>query len=321
MGWTLPGDRLTGLRGDSDRDTYRRAKSTWPWWSAARRAAGCSRSRRAPTGGSTSPGAARRTASTATWPARCRARRSPACTPTSTRSSAGSAPRRARARSPRPAERGAEGTTFEASCYTDPLGLEHLTARSPRRSAVRHGRPAGRAAALHHEVRRASTTSSACPTPAARGSRFSVNAAAVAARFEGGTAPLAARLGGARRLARGRLSGRPDDRPDHAPPGLARALRRADRRRGGRAGRRRPTPTSRSSSSPTASRRAARRCCAAGTRGTCLEMDEEGRTLKRTKFGARQVRLPARRRCASCAASSRRELAERLPAARILYWT
>src|SRR5579875_1947773 len=25
------------------------------------------------------------------------------------------------------AERGAEGTTFEASCYTDPLGIEHLT--------------------------------------------------------------------------------------------------------------------------------------------------------------------------------------------------
>jgi hypothetical protein len=34
------------------------------------------------------------------------------------------------------AERFDEGTTFEASCYTDPLGIEHLTDRWPRRFAA-----------------------------------------------------------------------------------------------------------------------------------------------------------------------------------------
>ena len=99
-------------------------------------------------------------------------------------------------------ERGAEGTTFELSCYTDPLALEHLTGALA--TAI------GRAGAgewgtnlqlrvttkfddvrelvgLHHEGRTRV--------------RFSVNAAEVANRFEGGTARVPARLEALRALA------------------------------------------------------------------------------------------------------------------------
>jgi len=56
----LTADRITGLTGETDRETYAKA---------------CSRSRPAPTGASTSPRGAPRTASTATSPGRCPARR------------------------------------------------------------------------------------------------------------------------------------------------------------------------------------------------------------------------------------------------------
>ncbi|RJK97093.1 radical SAM protein [Vallicoccus soli] len=98
-------------------------------------------------------------------------------------------------------ERGHEGTTFETSCYTDPLGLEHLTGSLS--AAITHagthdfGGPVqlrfttkydGVAPLLdlpHHGRTRV---------------RFSVNAASVE-RFEGGTARIADRVAALRSLA------------------------------------------------------------------------------------------------------------------------
>src|SRR3954447_1212103 len=93
------------------------------------------------------------------------------------------------------AERGAEGTTFEASCYTDPLALEHLTG--------------GLATAIEHvgthdwpgPVQLRATTKFDdvaglldLPHHGRTRLRFSVNAASVARRFEGATAPVPARI-------------------------------------------------------------------------------------------------------------------------------
>lgn len=90
------------------------------------------------------------------------------------------------------AERAAEGTTFEASCYTDPLGIEHLTGSLS--AAIRHF------GAWEAPVQLRFTTKFAAIEPLLdlphRGRtriRFSVNAAP-AARYEGGTAPLAERF-------------------------------------------------------------------------------------------------------------------------------
>ena len=90
------------------------------------------------------------------------------------------------------AARSGEGTTFEASCYTDPLGIEHLTGSLS--AAIRHF------GAWEAPVQLRFTTKFAGVGPLLdlphRGRtriRFSVNAAP-AVRYEGGTAPLADRL-------------------------------------------------------------------------------------------------------------------------------
>ena len=88
--------------------------------------------------------------------------------------------------------RAAEGTTFEASCYTDPLGIEHLTGSLS--AAIRHF------GAWDAPVQLRFTTKFAAVEPlldlphhGRTRIRFSVNAAA-AAHYEGGTAPLGERL-------------------------------------------------------------------------------------------------------------------------------
>jgi spore photoproduct lyase len=95
--------------------------------------------------------------------------------------------------------RAAEGTTYEGSCYTDPLGIEHLTGSLA--AAVRHFGAWG----AHVELR--ATTKFAAVEPLlglAHGGRtrlrFSVNAEQ-AQRYEGGAAPVRQRLEAMRRVA------------------------------------------------------------------------------------------------------------------------
>ena len=97
-------------------------------------------------------------------------------------------------------DRAHEGTTFEASCYTDPLGIEHLTgalAESIRffgqweapvqlRFTTKFDGVADLLPLTHNGRTRI---------------RFSVNAASVSRGFEGGTANLSQRLHALRRLA------------------------------------------------------------------------------------------------------------------------
>lgn len=97
-------------------------------------------------------------------------------------------------------ERAQEGTTFEASCYTDPLGIEHLTGSLS--AAIEYF------GAWDAPVQLRFTTKFAAVAPLLdlphRGRtriRFSVNARA-AARYEGGTASLDERLGALAAVAR-----------------------------------------------------------------------------------------------------------------------
>ncbi|MCJ2015762.1 SPL family radical SAM protein [Methylobacterium sp. J-076] len=97
------------------------------------------------------------------------------------------------------AARAAEGTTFEASCYTDPLGIEHLTG-SLAAAVERFG-------AWDAPVQLRFTTKFAAVAPLLglrhgrrTRIRFSVNARG-AARYEGGTDSLDARLGALRAVA------------------------------------------------------------------------------------------------------------------------
>jgi spore photoproduct lyase len=101
------------------------------------------------------------------------------------------------------AERAHEGTTFELSCYTDPLGLEHLsgslaTAISRVGAGVYGPDVSLRFTTKYDDVAGLATLDHARRTRV----RFSVNAAEISARFEGGTASMPARLAGLTTLAR-----------------------------------------------------------------------------------------------------------------------
>jgi spore photoproduct lyase len=85
-----------------------------------------------------------------------------------------------------------EGTTFEASCYTDPLGIEHLTG-SLAETITHFG--SWQAPVQLRFTTKYDGVQPLLGLPHRRHTRirFSVNAQP-AARFEGGTAPVAARL-------------------------------------------------------------------------------------------------------------------------------
>ncbi len=93
-----------------------------------------------------------------------------------------------------------EGTTFECSCYTDPLALEHLTGALAR-SITFFGD--WNAAVQLRWTTKFDNVQSFLSLPHAKKTRvrFSVNAESVARRFEGGTATLTGRFHALRLMA------------------------------------------------------------------------------------------------------------------------
>jgi spore photoproduct lyase len=216
--------------------------------------------------------------------------------------------------------RGAEGTTFEASCYTDPLGIEHLTGSLSR--AVAHVGTHDWAGPV--QLRFTTKFDDVAPLlDLPHGGRtrvrMSVNAAPVADRFEGGTARMPRRLAALRRLA---LAGYPVGltiapimpvegwRPAYGAllddvraaldgvPALDLSVEMITHRF---------TPKSKETLLGWYPR-------------TQLEMDEDLRRTKRGRFGAVKHVYPA-----PVMAELRNwfdaALADRLPQARVLYWT
>lgn len=102
-------------------------------------------------------------------------------------------------------ERLGEATSFEVSCYTDPLGIEHLTgslAECIRYFGTRedgHLRWVSKFDAVDELLDLPHNGHTRC--------RVSVNAAPISGRFEGGTASVAARLQALRKLALPRAQG------------------------------------------------------------------------------------------------------------------
>jgi spore photoproduct lyase len=215
------------------------------------------------------------------------------------------------------AERAHEGTTFEASCYTDPLGIEHLTGSLSE--AIRHF------GAWDAPVSLRATTKFAAVAPLlglAHGRRtrlrFSVNAAA-AARYEGGTASLRDRLAAMGALARAGY-----------PVGLTVAPIL-------------PVPDWQAAYADLFAQAAAslegvedldltaelithrftpgsKEVLEGWYPGSDLPMHEEERSRKLTKFGSVKYVFPAEL-MREMRRHLTRDLAERLPAARVLYWT
>ncbi len=215
-------------------------------------------------------------------------------------------------------DRAGEGTTFEASCYTDPLGIEHLTgalAESIRffgawdapvqlRFTTKFAAVAGLVGIDHARRTRV---------------RFSVNAATVARNFEGGTATVAQRMGALRRMA---LAGypvgltvapiMPVEGWEAEYTALFAAAAEALRGIGGvdltaELITHRFTPGS-------------KEVLQGWYPKTTLDLREEARTQKRTKFGSVKYVYP-KDRMVEMRGFFERTIAALLPMARVLYWT
>ncbi len=218
----------------------------------------------------------------------------------------------------RNAARADEGTTFEASCYTDPLALEHLTGSWQR--AVEHF------GAWQAPVQLRWTTKYddvggfvGLPHAGRTRVRFSVNCLPVTTRFEGGTSRVEDRLAALRRLA---LDGYPvgltmaplmplPDWREHyghllglvqqaveGVPALDLTAELITHRF---------TPGS-------------KEVLMGWYPRTKLEMDESRRTQKRGKFGSVKYVYP-KDVMAEMRGWFEREIAARLPSCRVLYWT
>ncbi len=217
----------------------------------------------------------------------------------------------------RSARRAHEGTTFEASCYTDPLALEPLTG-SLSAAIAWFGR-------WEADVQLRFTSKFGGVAPLlglAHGGRTrmraSVNPSAFA-RFEGGTVPVAARLGALREMA---LAGYPVGltiAPIIAAPGWEQAYGALiDDAAAGLA----DLPALDLTVELITHR------FTVGSKvvleswypGSALDMSDHGRTTKRTKFGTEKSIYDAATMKALRGFFERR-IADALPAARILYWT
>ena len=213
--------------------------------------------------------------------------------------------------------RAAEGTTFEASCYTDPLGIEHLTGSLS--AAIRHF-GAWDAPVQLRATTKFAAVSGLLDLPHNRKTRlrFSVNPES-AARFEGGTASLRQRLEAMGAMARAGypvgltiapIMPLPDWREAYGAliRGAAQALAGVpDLDLTAELITHRFTPTS-------------KEVLEGWYPGSDLPMSEAERTRKLTKFGSVKYVFP-REQMQEMREAITGMLARDLPAARILYWT
>ncbi len=217
-------------------------------------------------------------------------------------------------------DRGGEGTTFEASCYTDPLAIEHLTGSLSAAIEAFGMRDWPAPVQLRFTTKYDAVEPLVdLPHSGRTRVRASLNARSVAERFEGGTAPVPRRIAALRRLA---LVGYPVGvtlasilpvegwREEYgallddvawalaAVPGLDLTVEMITHRF---------TPKSKD-------------VLLGWYPRTKLEMEEDRRRQKRGKFGAVKYVYPAPV-MAELRSWFEAALAERLPQARVLYWT
>lgn len=215
-------------------------------------------------------------------------------------------------------ERAGEGTTFEASCYTDPLGIEHLTgalAESIRFFGAWQGRVQLRWTTKFDAVDSLLALAHYGRTRV----RFSLNATSVSRDFEGGTANVTQRLRALRKMAQ---AGYPvgltiapimpvaDWRREYADllRGVAEAL--ADL----------PSVDLTAELITHRFTPGSKEVLIGWYPKTTLDLREEARTQKRTKFGGFKYVYP-KDSMAEMKRFFEETIADLLPAARILYWT
>ncbi len=211
-----------------------------------------------------------------------------------------------------------EGTTFECSCYTDPLGIEHLTGYLAE--CVRFFGSWEADAQLRFTTK-FDAVEPLIGLPHARRTRvrFSVNAAVPASRFEGGTARMPQRLAAMRRLALDGYRVGLTVAPIMAVEGWREAygalIDDVSAALDDVAGLDLTVELITHRFSPKS-----KAVLNGWYPGSALEMDEAARTQKTTKFGAVKHVYPAETMKAM-KSWFYVTLADRLPSAQVLYWT
>jgi spore photoproduct lyase len=217
-------------------------------------------------------------------------------------------------------ERGHEGTTFELSCYTDPLGIEHVTgslAEAVRRvgAGVYGDGVSLRFTTKFDDVADLLSVDHQRRTRV----RFSVNAPELARRFDGGTSPLAGRLAALRSLALAGYRVGLTIAPVMAYPGWREGygdlLDQVGLALDGVPDLDLTTEIITHRFTP-----ASKDVLLGWYPHTKLEMDEDVRTQKRSKFGGVKYVYP-RSTMTEMRSWFAAELAARLPHAPLLYWT
>ena len=217
-------------------------------------------------------------------------------------------------------DRAHEGTTFEASCYTDPLALEHLTGSLsatishvgtrdwPAPVGLRFTTKYDGVAPLLH-----------LPHGGRTRVRVSVNADEVASRFEGGTARLPRRIAAMRELALAGYRVGLTIAPIMPIPGWRDGYRRLMREVAAALA---DVPDADLTVECITHRFTAssKDVLLDWYPRTKLEMDESVRTRKLTKFGSAKYVYP-KETMADLRSWFTDELADTLPQARTLYWT
>jgi spore photoproduct lyase len=210
-----------------------------------------------------------------------------------------------------------EGTTYEASCYTDPLGIEHLTGSLS--ALIAH------LGAWDADAQLRFTTKFDAVDPllglAHNGRtriRVSLNPP-LFARFEGGTAPVAARLRAMRRMAdagyRIGLTIAPIITADGWQQAYAALIADVAAALEGA-----PDPDLTAELITHRFTAGSKAVLESWYPGSCLDMSAERRAEKRTKFGALK-QVYDKDTMAELKAFFHAEIEAKLPAARILYWT
>nr|WP_243450714.1 hypothetical protein [Polymorphobacter glacialis] len=217
----------------------------------------------------------------------------------------------------RSARRAHEGTTYEASCYTDPLGIEHLTG-SLSAAIAQFG--AWQADAQLRFTTKFDAVAALTGVRHQRRTRMRVSLnPPLFARFEGGTAPVKARLAALRRMADAGYRMGLTIAPIIAAEGWQEAYGQliAD-----------VAAVLDGAPDPDLTIELITHRYSAGSKavldswypGSALDMSSDRRAEKRTKFGSvkhvydRSTMIELRR-------FFERAIAENLPDARILYWT
>ncbi|WP_376099334.1 spore photoproduct lyase family protein [Roseomonas sp. CCTCC AB2023176] len=219
------------------------------------------------------------------------------------------------------AARAAEGTTFEASCYTDPLGIEHITGSLAE--TIRHFGAWDAAGANGVQLRFTTKYDAVEPLltlPHTRRTRirFSLNAKGTE-RFEGGAPRVANRLAAMQRMARAGYRIGLTIAPIIPVPGweaaydalfadCAAALDGV------------PEPDLTVELITHRFTEGSKKVLDGWYPGSALEMDPDQRSRKLTKFGSAKYVYP-KATMADLRRALEASVARHLPAARILYWT